>query len=114
MVTTGGFSGCRPGRHQPYPRTGLRHEAPLDPRRPGQPGGRLVVRRGSRRRRRRIVERRREARREQHLQRPVHREGAGAAVVVPSNGTSLPPGKAVVTNPYNVPLFKDAGSLGAR
>jgi len=38
----------------------------------------------------------------------------GAAVVVPSNGTSLPPGKAVVSNPYNVPLFKDAGSLGAR
>jgi hypothetical protein len=38
----------------------------------------------------------------------------GDAVVVPSNGTSVPPGKAVVTNPYNVPLFKDAGSLGAR
>ena len=38
----------------------------------------------------------------------------GAAVVVPANGTSVPPGKAVVTNPYNVPLFKDAGSLGAR
>lgn len=38
----------------------------------------------------------------------------GDAVVVPTNGASLPPGKAVVTNPYNVPLFKDAGSLGAR
>ena len=37
-----------------------------------------------------------------------------AAVVVPSNGTSVPSGKAVVTNPYNVPLFKDAGSVGAR
>jgi hypothetical protein len=37
----------------------------------------------------------------------------GAAVVAPSNGTSLPPGKAVVTNPYNVPLFKDAGTLGS-
>ena len=36
------------------------------------------------------------------------------AVVVPANGTSVPPGKAVVSNPYNVPLFKDAGSLGAR
>ena len=37
-----------------------------------------------------------------------------AAVVVPSNGNSVGPGKAVVTNPYNVPLFKDAGSLGVR
>jgi hypothetical protein len=34
-----------------------------------------------------------------------------AAVVVPSNGTGIAPGK-VVTNPYNVPLFKDAGTLG--
>jgi hypothetical protein len=36
-----------------------------------------------------------------------------APVVVPSNGTGLPPGKAVVTNPYNVPLFQNAGALGA-
>ena len=38
----------------------------------------------------------------------------GDAVVVPTRGASLPPGKAVVTNPYNVPLFKDAGTLGVR
>jgi hypothetical protein len=34
-----------------------------------------------------------------------------AAVVVPTNGTGLAPGKAVVTNPYAVPLFQNAGTL---
>jgi hypothetical protein len=36
-----------------------------------------------------------------------------APVVVPSNGTGLPPGKAVVMNPYNAPLFQNAGTLGS-
>jgi hypothetical protein len=36
-----------------------------------------------------------------------------APVVVPSNGTGLPPSKPVVTNPYNVPLIQNAGSLGS-
>jgi hypothetical protein len=36
----------------------------------------------------------------------------GAPVVLPSYGT-VPPGKAVVTNPYAVPLFHNAGALGA-
>jgi hypothetical protein len=34
-----------------------------------------------------------------------------APVIVPSNGAGLGPGKAVVTNPYNVPLFQNAGAL---
>ena len=34
-------------------------------------------------------------------------------VILPSYGTAVPPGKAVVTNPYAVPLFQNAGTLGA-
>jgi hypothetical protein len=40
-------------------------------------------------------------------------------VIVPSygsgsaQGTAIPPDKAVVLNPYNVPLFQDAGVLGS-
>ncbi len=37
----------------------------------------------------------------------------GAPVILPSYGTAIPPGKAVVTNPYAVPLFQNAGTLGA-
>jgi hypothetical protein len=33
-------------------------------------------------------------------------------VILPSYGTAIPPGKAVVTNPYAVPLFQNAGALG--
>jgi len=36
----------------------------------------------------------------------------GAPVILPSYGTAVPPGKAVVTNPYAVPLFQNAGTLG--
>jgi hypothetical protein len=36
-----------------------------------------------------------------------------APLVVPSNGTGLPPSKPVVINPYNVPLFQNAGTLGS-
>ncbi len=32
-------------------------------------------------------------------------------VILPSNGTGLAPAKAVVTNPYAVPLFQNAGAL---
>lgn len=34
-----------------------------------------------------------------------------APVVLPTNGTGVAPGKAVVTNPYAVPLFQNAGAL---
>jgi hypothetical protein len=37
----------------------------------------------------------------------------GAPVILPSYGTAIPPGKAVVTNPYAVPLFQNAGTLGS-
>jgi hypothetical protein len=32
-------------------------------------------------------------------------------VVVPSNGTGVGPSKPVVSNPYNVPLLQNAGSI---
>ena len=32
-------------------------------------------------------------------------------VVVPPGGVGVPPGKGVVTKPYNVPLLQNAGSL---
>ena len=38
---------------------------------------------------------------------------AGTRVRVPSAGASLAP-KAVVKNPYNVPLLQNAGSLSSR
>ena len=34
-----------------------------------------------------------------------------APVILPSNGAGLAPAKAVVTNPYAVPLFQNAGAL---
>ena len=34
-----------------------------------------------------------------------------APVILPSNGTGPAPAKAVVTNPYAVPLFQNAGAL---
>jgi hypothetical protein len=34
-----------------------------------------------------------------------------APVVVPSQGTGIGPGKAVVRDPYKVPLMQNAGSL---
>lgn len=36
-----------------------------------------------------------------------------ARIVAPSAGASLAP-KSVVSNPYNVPLLQNAGSLGSR
>ncbi|MEO8836390.1 MAG: hypothetical protein ABI364_06590 [Caldimonas sp.] len=34
-------------------------------------------------------------------------------VVVPGNGTGIAPGRAVVVNPYRVPLIQNAGTLKA-
>jgi hypothetical protein len=34
-------------------------------------------------------------------------------VVAPSNGTGIGPSKPVVSNPYQVPLLQNAGSIGA-
>lgn len=35
------------------------------------------------------------------------------SVIVPSNGVAVPPSRPVVSNPYNVPLFQNAGSIRA-
>ena len=37
--------------------------------------------------------------------------GPAAPVILPTNGTGVAPSKAVVTNPYAVPLFQNAGTL---
>jgi hypothetical protein len=43
----------------------------------------------------------------------IYTNSPNAPVLVPSNGVGIPSGKAVVTNPYNVPLFQNAGALGS-
>jgi hypothetical protein len=37
---------------------------------------------------------------------------AQSRVVVPSNGAGIGPSKPVVSNPYQVPLLQNAGSMG--
>lgn len=41
----------------------------------------------------------------------VKAASARAPVIVPSNGTGIGPSKPVVSNPYQVPLLQNAGSI---
>ena len=43
----------------------------------------------------------------------LYTTAAKPPTVVPSNGVGIAPSKPVVSNPYNVPLIQNAGSLGS-